>query len=377
MAKLDIAHAYRNIPVHPDDRHLLGMMWNTQLFIDTVLPFRLRSAPKIFSAVADALEWILIQQGVSHSIHYLDNFFTVGSPTSNDCSNNLHRITETCKLLGVPLATGKIVSPTCQLTFLSIEIDSESLDSVGPSCTCMQGGPTWKNIPQAHHQSVMHSKRPGPLGLPKCRVPVGVQWWHLFLEKWNGISCLHTHIRSKEDVIVATDASGSWGCGAVWSQNWFHCLWNEAWAGVPINTKELVPIVLAVAMWGSLWRNSHVLILCNNLAVVMVLQARTCKDTVMMHLLRSLHYFLAKWDTALTSQHIPGTTNHAADAISHNNMQAFHSMMQDAPPPTVVPLMLWDLLVMERPDCHGPRLVGGQSCAAYQPRHFSIHCESV
>ena len=64
----------------------------------------------------------------------------------------------------------------------------------------------------------------------------------------------HTHIPSKKDVIVATDASGSWGCGAAWSQNWFHCPWNEAWAGEPINTKELVPIVLAVAMWGSLWR---------------------------------------------------------------------------------------------------------------------------
>ena len=25
----------------------------------------------------------------------------------------------------------------------------------------------------------------------------------------------------------------------MWSQNWFHCPWNEAWAGVPINTKEL------------------------------------------------------------------------------------------------------------------------------------------
>ena len=132
MAKLDIAHAYRNIPVHPDDRHLLGMVWNSQLFIDTVLPFELRSAPKIFSAVADALEWILTQQGVSHSIHYLDDFFTVGSPTSKECSNNLHQIMETCKLLGVPLAPEKIVGPTCQLTFLGIEIDSESLQLLLP-----------------------------------------------------------------------------------------------------------------------------------------------------------------------------------------------------------------------------------------------------
>ena len=40
-----------------------------------------------------------------------------------DCN----QIMETCKLLGVPLAPEKIVGPTCQLTFLGIEIDSESL----------------------------------------------------------------------------------------------------------------------------------------------------------------------------------------------------------------------------------------------------------
>ena len=127
MAKLDIVHAYHNIPVHPDDRHLLGMMWNNQLFIDTVLPFGLRSTPKIFSAVADTLKWILTQQGVSHSIHHLDDLFIVGSPTYNECNKNLHQITETCKLLGVPLPPEKIVGPTRQLTFLGIKIDSESL----------------------------------------------------------------------------------------------------------------------------------------------------------------------------------------------------------------------------------------------------------
>ena len=42
----------------------------------------------------------------------------------------------------------------------------------------------------------------------------------------------------------------------------------------------------------------------------------------MLHLLRSLHFFLAKWDIAITSQHISGAINHAADALPHNNMQA-------------------------------------------------------
>ena len=42
LAKIDIVHAYRNILFHPDDRHLLGMEWQNQIFIDTALPFGLR-----------------------------------------------------------------------------------------------------------------------------------------------------------------------------------------------------------------------------------------------------------------------------------------------------------------------------------------------
>ena len=51
LAKSDIKHAYRQVPIHPDDRLLLGMRWNGQLFCDATLPFGLRSAPIIFSAV--------------------------------------------------------------------------------------------------------------------------------------------------------------------------------------------------------------------------------------------------------------------------------------------------------------------------------------
>ena len=58
LAKVDIKSAYRHVPIHPDDRWLMGMLWDGALFIDAAHPFGLRSAPKIFSAVADAAEWI-------------------------------------------------------------------------------------------------------------------------------------------------------------------------------------------------------------------------------------------------------------------------------------------------------------------------------
>ena len=49
LAKLDLKNVYRIIPVHPDDRWLLGVRWQGQTLLDTALPFGLRSAPKTVS----------------------------------------------------------------------------------------------------------------------------------------------------------------------------------------------------------------------------------------------------------------------------------------------------------------------------------------
>jgi hypothetical protein len=45
IAKCDIRQAYRNVSVHPEDRHLLGMQFEGKTYVDTALLFGLRSAP--------------------------------------------------------------------------------------------------------------------------------------------------------------------------------------------------------------------------------------------------------------------------------------------------------------------------------------------
>ena len=45
LAKVDVKQAYRMVQVHPEDRLLLGMSWEGALYVDTALPFGLRSAP--------------------------------------------------------------------------------------------------------------------------------------------------------------------------------------------------------------------------------------------------------------------------------------------------------------------------------------------
>ena len=77
MAKMDIQHAYRNILVHPSDRLLLGMQWKGSVLVDTTLPFGLRSAPLLFTAVADALQFVMQEMGVQWVSHYIDDFITL------------------------------------------------------------------------------------------------------------------------------------------------------------------------------------------------------------------------------------------------------------------------------------------------------------
>ena len=60
--------AYRLIPVHPQDHPLQAMKRHNRIYVDPMLPFGLRSAPKIFNAVTDALNWCLCHAGIQYRV---------------------------------------------------------------------------------------------------------------------------------------------------------------------------------------------------------------------------------------------------------------------------------------------------------------------
>ena len=95
MAKLDLKSAYRMVPVAPVDQPLLGFTWDGQTFLDAALPFGLRSAPKLFTAVADALAWAMAV-GVSHFLHYPDDFFIAGPAENPLCALHLNTAVAVC-----------------------------------------------------------------------------------------------------------------------------------------------------------------------------------------------------------------------------------------------------------------------------------------
>jgi len=143
LAKVDIKSTFRLLPVHPADRHLLAMQWDWREYLDTCLPFGLRSAPKLFDTLAELLVWILKQRAVTFLIHYLDDFLTVGPPTALTCQRNLETIVSVGQLLGVPLTLEKVEGPSTALIFFGILLDTQKWKLVCHQKSCRNLNKKW------------------------------------------------------------------------------------------------------------------------------------------------------------------------------------------------------------------------------------------
>lgn len=222
----------------------MGMMWEDQLFVDTALPFGLRSAPKIFTAVADAVEWIVQRSGVRFVIHYLDDFLVIGAPGSSECAESLQCLLDVLARLGLPVALNKLEGPVTLLEFLGFEVDTLAMAIRLPPrklAELLQLLSEWKNRGSCKRSGL--ESLTGKLSHAAWVVPSGrtflrrlfehlrgtrrrhhyirlnrearadILWWHMFVEAWNGVSMITPP--TQQQTHIWTDASGSFGCGGL------------------------------------------------------------------------------------------------------------------------------------------------------------------
>ena len=68
-----------------------------------------------------------------------------------------------------------------------------------------------------------------------------------------GLGYAAVYCKRPPSATVTSDASGGWGCGVfTHSGEWFQFQWHKAWEHVHITVKELLPIVVACAVWTGL-----------------------------------------------------------------------------------------------------------------------------
>ena len=388
LIKVDIRKAYRVVPVHPDDRWLMGMQWKGSLFVDTALPFGLRSAPKIFTALADAAEWIARQRGVEFVIHYLDDFLMVTPANMDQGDHTLRILLETFEHLGLPVAWDKLEGPSTCLTFLGFELDTRKMETRLPSHKLEelhQEVQLWagrKSATRKELESVVgklvHASRvvrPGKTflrhlfellsGVRKAHhhVRLGavarsdLLWWCTFMEQWNGVNMIYHPLAPS--VEIWTDASGSFGCGALCPtlSRWFQLPWRgtetcrDMDRSRSITWMELLPVVVACAVWGPRLKGQTITVHCDNMGAVALVKSGYSRVPQIMHLLRCLFFFKACYQFSVQAVHVEGVNNAWADAVSRNNLDYLHSQVfQSTYHHDPLPEDLVKLLVVEQPD---------------------------
>ena len=85
---------------------------------------------------------------------------------------------------------------------------------------------------------------------------------------------------TSQALTITSDASGSWGCGAWFGSKWFQLKWEDQVAPKNIAVKELIPVLIAAAIWGKEWKGKQVISQCDNQAVVAVSAVGTAKKKI-------------------------------------------------------------------------------------------------
>ena len=314
---------------------------------------------------------------------HLGSFFSwVPPPLTGLAGQALSTATRVLHELGIPVALHKSEGPAKLLEFLGILIDTHSfqlrlpaeklahlqelcrewdlksrcrrrdlesfLGHLSHAATVVRQGRTFL---RELFSLLAQARRAHFFIRLNTRAHAEILWWRIFLEGWNGSSFFPTATPS---TTVTSDASGSFGCGAFsLPHGWFQVEWPQSWQSTHITVKEFAPVVVAAAVWGLHWRESHILFRSDNMAVVEILRKRTSSDPQVMHLLRCFVFYAAVYHFTFTAEHIAGVHNTAADAISRNNITLFCSLVPQVRR-TIIPQAVLELLVNQKPDWGSP-----------------------
>ena len=129
MAKIDLRHAYRSVPIHPANFQATGCKWRftgddfDTFFLDTHLLFGAKCSPEIFHRLMQAVRRMMARRGFRDIVVYLDDFLVIGA-TYQECKEKYDVLLALLPDLGFTISWQKLVPPTQHLTFLGVQLDT-------------------------------------------------------------------------------------------------------------------------------------------------------------------------------------------------------------------------------------------------------------
>ena len=94
---------------------------------------------------------------------------------------------------------------------------------------------------------------------------VDIQWWYKFLRAYHDVSMITSNNCSSSGEVFITDACLT-GCGGICARYYFHAEFSEfiSIQRLDINYLKLLTIVVALKLWGHLWRGFRLIVRRDN-----------------------------------------------------------------------------------------------------------------
>lgn len=367
LAVVDIKSAFRLLRVNPGDFDLLGFKINDNYYIDKCMPFGLSISCKTWENFATFLHWLVEKRSrLSTLDHYLDDYIFAGTEHSNDCQILKDCFLDICKEFGVPIATEKMKGPVTVLTFLGLIIDTDELlirvpaDKRDSLLSDLKFYTTQKKITLKNLQSLVGSLnffckavRGGrafnrrfydltvKASMPHHKIRLNeevkddMRVWIDFLQSYNGKTYFPEAEWCTSDVLnLYSDSSGSKGAGAFFAGAWFFFPCPITWLNTDIQRDitllEFIPVVLAMAVWGTRLQNKKIKLFIDNKSLVEIINSQTSRSKRVMKLMRVFVLYMLKNNIIFRASHIEGKLNSISDSISRQDWTRFRRLAPNA-----------------------------------------------
>lgn len=378
IATIDVASAYRSVPIYPGHWTYQGVSWkfdriHSKFLVDTRLCFGLRCAPFIFTQISNFIVKCMKRRGVHRIINYLDDFIIFGQ-NQQECIEFQSLLFRLLINLGFQVSWKKCSAPMKINEYLGIIFDTEKMELRIPEakmtklfnellffkgkirCTKRQlqklcgviaymgkivrGGRTFSRR--------FISKLKGlPDGNPRIKLSkefiLDLDWWWHFACLFNGKSL--RPLKGKDTIItMSTDASLK-GYGLVIGSDWQGGYFSSSmvpklchsldtshnhWVNfelqkyiqteININFLELIPVYLGLCRITENYRNVCIVCYSDNTQTCAMVTSGVSSNASCMQILREIFWVCAMANCYIVMHHIPGSDNTIPDGISRMSL---------------------------------------------------------
>ena len=343
--KRDLKRAFRQIPVCPGDYSLLGWRWQNQLYFDIKMPMGLTSAAYCCQRITNAIAHIMEQAGF-FVVNYLDDFGSA-EPT-HLAAQSFDHLSQIFQVIGVQEAPEKASPPSTIMTFLGIQINTESMTlQVDPEklteiskllafwlnqvvftrkdlerlvgklqfkAVCVRGA----RVFTARLFNILRGLPDSEYFYITDEMFADLRWWKTFMRTYDGVSILWLKNIRPEEELFATDASLT-AQAAVFEQQAFFIPTPHHIAELKnIAHLELFAVLIALKMWAKQLTGLYITIFCDNQSAVHCINSGKAHDSKMQHLLRCITYVTCTHQMVVRCKYIPSRLNTLPDLLSRS-----------------------------------------------------------